>query len=172
MKYLIGLNPISRQFLKTGTVKTLEKQSALRRQNRSEYIRVALVGYTNVGKTTIMNLLSKSENLAENKLFATLDTTVRKMVLERTPILLSDTVGFIRKLPHNLVASFKSTLKEVLEADLILITLDISSSQLMDHFKTIKEVLTARSSERAFLFKLFNKGEIYETSYYICNYIP
>ncbi|HQU77542.1 MAG TPA: GTPase HflX, partial [Chitinophagales bacterium] len=98
-------------------LKDIDKQSHTQRKNRGEFIRVALVGYTNVGKSTLMNVLSKSEVFAENKLFATLDTTVRKVVFERTPFLLSDTVGFIRKLPHHLVESFKSTLDEVREAD-------------------------------------------------------
>src|SRR5688500_4632224 len=104
----------------------IDKQSFTQRKERGEFIRVALVGYTNVGKSTIMNLLSKSEVLAENKLFATLDTTTRKIVYEGTPFLLSDTVGFIRKLPHHLVESFKSTLDEVREADILLHVVDVS----------------------------------------------
>ena len=106
--------------------KDIDKQKTVQRKNRGKLVRVALVGYTNVGKSTIMNLLSKSEVYTENKLFATLDTTVRKVVVENLPFLLSDTVGFIRKLPHHLVESFKSTLDEVRESDILLHVVDIS----------------------------------------------
>ena len=116
------------------------------RQNRGKMVRVALVGYTNVGKSTLMNLLSKSEVLAENKLFATLDTTVRKVTIDNLPFLLSDTVGFIRKLPHHLVESFKSTLDEVREADLLIHVVDISHPNFEEQYevveKTINELLT------------------------------
>ena len=114
----------------------IDKQAFTQRKDRGEFIRVALVGYTNVGKTTIMNLLSKSDVFAENKLFATLDTTTSKVVFENTPFLLSDTVGFIRKLPHHLVESFKSTLDEVREADILLHVVDISHP----HMKTRSEL--------------------------------
>src|SRR5690606_28157686 len=106
-------------------IKTIDKQMAVQRGNRGKMVRVALVGYTNVGKSTLMNVISKSEVFAENKLFATLDTTVRKVVIQNLPFLLSDTVGFIRKLPTQLVESFKSTLDEVREADLLLHVVDI-----------------------------------------------
>src|SRR5438128_7665457 len=111
----------------------IDKQAFTQRKDRGEFIRVALVGYTNVGKSTIMNLLSKSEVFAENKLFATLDTTTRKVVFGATPFLLSDTVGFIRKLPHHLVESFKSTLDEVREADILMHVVDISHPQFEEH---------------------------------------
>ena len=140
---------------------TIEKQSALRRQNRSEYIRVALVGYTNVGKTTLMNLLSKSDNLAENKLFATLDTTVRKMVLDRTPFLLSDTVGFIRKLPHHLVESFKTTLSEAQEADILIHVVDCSHNQHLDQINVVKETLHELKVKPPKTLMLFNKTDAY-----------
>src|SRR5258708_39449796 len=110
-------------------LRVIDKQSATQRKRRGEMIRVALVGYTNVGKSTLMNLLSKSDVFAENKLFATLDTTVRKIVYDRIPFLLSDTVGFIRKLPHDLIESFKSTLDEVREADILVHVVDIYHSQ-------------------------------------------
>ena len=118
-------------FLKDG-LKEIEKQSATQRKQRGEFIRVALVGYTNAGKSTLMNSLSKSEVFAENKLFATLDTTVRKVVFESLPFLLSDTVGFIRKLPHHLVESFKSTLDETRESDILLHVVDMSHPQYED----------------------------------------
>ncbi|HEV7620643.1 MAG TPA: GTPase HflX, partial [Flavisolibacter sp.] len=115
----------------------IDKQAFTQRKERGEFIRVALVGYTNVGKSTIMNLLSKSEVLAENKLFATLDTTTRKLVYDRTPFLLSDTVGFIRKLPHHLVESFKSTLDEVREADILMHVVDISHPNYEDQIGVV-----------------------------------
>ncbi len=115
----------------------IDKQSITQRKDRGEFIRVALVGYTNVGKSTIMNLISKSEVFAENKLFATLDTTTRKVVFETTPFLLSDTVGFIRKLPHHLVESFKSTLDEVREADILLHVVDVSHPQYEDQIGVV-----------------------------------
>src|SRR5687767_15975900 len=119
----------------------IDKQSFTQRKDRGEFIRVALVGYTNVGKSTLMNLLSKSDVFAENKLFATLDTTVRKVVLDQTAFLLSDTVGFIRKLPHHLIESFKSTLDEVHEADLLLHVVDISHPQYEDHIHAVNQTL-------------------------------
>src|SRR3989339_1620089 len=122
-------------------LKQIDKQMATQRKTRNELPRVALIGYTNVGKSTIMNMLSKSDVFAENKLFATLDTTVRKVVIETTPFLLSDTVGFIRKLPHNLVESFKSTLDEVRESDLLLHIVDISHSSFEEQIDIVKETL-------------------------------
>jgi GTP-binding protein HflX len=119
----------------------IDKQMATQRKNRGELVRVALVGYTNVGKSTIMNLISKSEVFAENKLFATLDTTVRKVVLDQIPFLLSDTVGFIRKLPTQLIESFKSTLDEVREADLLVHVVDISHASFEDHIRAVNETL-------------------------------
>ena len=119
----------------------IDRQMAAQRKNRGELIRVALVGYTNVGKSTIMNMLSKSDVFAENKLFATLDTTVRKVVIENVPFLLSDTVGFIRKLPHNLVESFKSTLDEVREADILLHVVDISHESFEDQINVVNGTL-------------------------------
>src|SRR5206468_1529236 len=121
----------------------IDKQAVTQRKDRGEFIRVALVGYTNVGKSTIMNLLSKSDVLAENKLFATLDTTTRKIVYDRTPFLLSDTVGFIRKLPHHLVESFKSTLDEVREADILLHVVDISHPNYEDQLGVVNHRLQA-----------------------------
>src|SRR5215475_4763181 len=117
----------------------IDKQAVTQRKERGEYIRVALVGYTNVGKSTLMNILSKSDVFAENKLFATLDTTTRKVVFENIPFLLSDTVGFIRKLPHHLVESFKSTLDEVRESDLLLHVVDISHPRFEEQIKVVDE---------------------------------
>ncbi len=122
-------------------LKEIDKQNLTRRKQRENIVRVALVGYTNVGKSTLMNALSKSDVFAENKLFATLDTTVRKVVLEGIPFLLSDTVGFIRKLPHNLVESFKSTLDEVREADILLHVVDISHPNFEEHIRVVNETL-------------------------------
>ena len=133
-------------------LKTIDKQMATQRQHRGKMVRVALVGYTNVGKSTIMNLLSKSDVFAENKLFATLDTTVRKVTIENLPFLLSDTVGFIRKLPHHLVESFKSTLDEVREADLLIHVVDISHPNFEEQYgvveQTIRDITSPRPSER------------------------
>ena len=130
-------------------LKKIDRQMATQRQNRGKMVRVALVGYTNVGKSTIMNMLSKSEVFAENKLFATLDTTVRKVTIENLPFLLSDTVGFIRKLPHHLVESFKSTLDEVREADLLIHVVDISHPNFEEQYEvveqTINELLTKQT---------------------------
>ncbi len=122
-------------------LKEIDKQAFTQRKERGEFIRVALVGYTNVGKSTIMNLLSKSDVFAENKLFATLDTTTRKVVLGQTPFLLSDTVGFIRKLPHHLIESFKSTLDEVREADILLHVVDISHPKFEEQLAVVNKTL-------------------------------
>jgi len=140
----------------------IDKQAATQRQVRGTYIRVALVGYTNVGKSTIMNLLSKSEVFAENKLFATLDTTTRKIVYEQTPFLLSDTVGFIRKLPHHLVESFKSTLDEVREADCLLHVVDISHAGYEDQMGVVNKTLQEIGAFDKATITIFNKMDIYE----------
>ena len=122
-------------------LKRIDRQMATQRQNRGKMVRVALVGYTNVGKSTLMNLLSKSEVFAENRLFATLDTTVRKMTINNLPFLLSDTVGFIRKLPHHLIESFKSTLDEVREADLLIHVVDISHPNFEDQYQVVEQTI-------------------------------
>jgi len=140
----------------------IEKQAYTQRKDRGEFIRVALVGYTNVGKSTIMNLLSKSEVLAENKLFATLDTTTRKIVFENTPFLLSDTVGFIRKLPHHLIESFKSTLDEVKESDILLHVVDISHPQYEDQMNVVKTTLAELGCSEKPVITVFNKMDLYE----------
>lgn len=139
----------------------IDKQAFTQRKERGELIRVALVGYTNVGKSTIMNLLSKSEVLAENKLFATLDTTTRKIVYEQTPFLLSDTVGFIRKLPHHLVESFKSTLDEVREADILLHVVDISHPNYEDQIAVVNKTLHELQSFEKPIITIFNKMDLY-----------
>ncbi|MEZ4941130.1 MAG: GTPase HflX [Saprospiraceae bacterium] len=144
----------------------IDKQSQTQRKTRGELIRVALVGYTNVGKSTLMNLLSKSEVLAENKLFATLDTTVRKVVFERMPFLLSDTVGFIRKLPHHLVESFKSTLDEVRECDILLHVVDIAHPQFEDHVKTVQKTLQEIGAGEKPTLMVFNKFDLYRERYF------
>ncbi len=140
----------------------IDKQSFTQRKERGELIRVSLVGYTNVGKSTIMNLLSKSEVFAENKLFATLDTTTRKIVYESTPFLLSDTVGFIRKLPHHLVESFKSTLDEVREADILLHVADISHPQFEEHIGVVNKTLQDLHAFNKPILTIFNKMDLYE----------
>ena len=142
-------------------LKKIDKQMATQRGNRGSLVRVALVGYTNVGKSTIMNLLSKSEVFAENKLFATLDTTVRKVVLDNLPFLLSDTVGFIRKLPHQLVESFKSTLDEVREADLLLHVVDISHPRFEDQIDVVRQTLVEIGAGDKPVFLVFNKIDAY-----------
>ncbi len=142
-------------------LKKIDKQMAVQRSNRGQLVRVALVGYTNVGKSTIMNLISKSEVFAENKLFATLDTTVRKVVLDNLPFLLSDTVGFIRKLPHQLVESFKSTLDEVREADLLLHVVDISHPNFEEQIAVVKETLQEIGAGEKPVFLIFNKLDAY-----------
>ena len=147
-------------------LETIDRQNQTQRKNRGELIRVALVGYTNVGKSTLMNVLSKSEVFAENKLFATLDTTVRKVVLEQTPFLLSDTVGFIRKLPHHLVESFKSTLDEVRESDLLIHVIDISHPQYEDHIATVQQTLTEMGVQDKPMMLVFNKIDLYREQYY------
>lgn len=139
----------------------IDKQKATQRKNRGRMIRVALVGYTNVGKSTLMNLLSKSEVFAENKLFATLDTTVRKVIIENLPFLLSDTVGFIRKLPTDLVESFKSTLDEVREADLLLHVVDISHPQFEEQIDVVEKTLTEIGVSGKPSMIVFNKIDAY-----------
>jgi len=139
----------------------IDKQMRTQRGNRGAMVRVALVGYTNVGKSTIMNMLSKSEVFAENKLFATLDTTVRKVVVENLPFLLADTVGFIRKLPHQLIESFKSTLDEVREADVLVHVVDISHPQFEDHIKTVEKTLSEIESIDKPTILVFNKVDQY-----------
>lgn len=134
---------------------------AVQRSNRGSMVRVALVGYTNVGKSTLMNLISKSEVFAENKLFATLDTTVRKVVFDNLPFLLSDTVGFIRKLPTELIESFKSTLDEVREADLLLHVVDISHPQFEDQIAVVKQTLQDIGAGDKPVYLVFNKVDAY-----------
>ncbi|HRO07138.1 MAG TPA: GTPase HflX [Ferruginibacter sp.] len=140
----------------------IDKQAFTQRKERGEFIRVALVGYTNVGKSTIMTLLSKSEVLAENKLFATLDTTTRKVVFGQTPFLLSDTVGFIRKLPHHLVESFKSTLDEVREADVLIHVVDISHPQYEEQLQVVNKTLAELGAGEKPTITVFNKLDQYE----------
>jgi GTP-binding protein HflX len=142
----------------------IDKQAFVQRKDRGEFIRVALVGYTNVGKSTIMNLLSKSEVFAENKLFATLDTTTRKIVFENTPFLLSDTVGFIRKLPHHLVESFKSTLDEVRESDILIHVVDTSHPQYEEQIGIVNKTLTDINAYDKPVITVFNKMDLYETN--------
>ena len=139
----------------------IDRQKTTQRSNRGRMIRVALVGYTNVGKSTLMNLLSKSEVFAENKLFATLDTTVRKVIVDNLPFLLSDTVGFIRKLPHDLVDSFKSTLDEVREADLLLHVVDISHPEFEDQIKVVEKTLSDLGCAEKPSMIIFNKVDAY-----------
>ena len=138
-------------------LKTIDKQMATQRQHRGKMVRVALVGYTNVGKSTLMNLLSKSDVFAENKLFATLDTTVRKVTVENLPFLLSDTVGFIRKLPHHLVESFKSTLDEVREADLLVHVVDISHPNFEEQYEVVQQTIADICKEDKPTIVVFNK---------------
>lgn len=138
-------------------LKGIDKQMATQRKNRGALVRVALVGYTNVGKSTLMNVLSKSEVFAENKLFATLDTTVRKVVIGNLPFLLTDTVGFIRKLPTQLVESFKSTLDEVREADLLVHVVDISHASFEDHVNSVNQILAEIESKEKPTIMVFNK---------------
>jgi len=142
-------------------LKQIDKQMYTQRQNRGKLVRVALVGYTNVGKSTLMNLLSKSKVFAENKLFATLDTTVRKVVIHNLPILLTDTVGFIRKLPTQLVESFKSTLDEVREADVLLHVVDISHPSFEDHYNTVNKIMAEIDSSDKPTIVVFNKIDTY-----------
>ncbi|WP_421942139.1 GTPase HflX [Pedobacter sp.] len=142
-------------------LRQIDKQNETQRKNRGQLIRVALVGYTNVGKSTIMNMLSKSEVFAENKLFATLDTTVRKVVIDNLPFLLSDTVGFIRKLPHHLVECFKSTLDEVREADILIHVVDVSHPNFEDQIHTVNETLKDIGAIDKDMILVFNKIDAY-----------
>ncbi|TXE18284.1 GTPase HflX [Psychroserpens burtonensis] len=143
-------------------IKIIDKQMAVQRGNRGKMVRVALVGYTNVGKSTLMNVISKSDVFAENKLFATLDTTVRKVVIQNLPFLLTDTVGFIRKLPTQLIESFKSTLDEVREADLLLHVVDISHPNFEEHIDSVNKVLGEIDSSNKPTIMVFNKIDAYE----------
>ena len=143
-------------------LKEIDKQASTQRKERGELVRVALVGYTNVGKSTLMNLLSKSEVFAENKLFATLDTTTRKMVYENIPFLMSDTVGFIRKLPHHLVESFKSTLDEVRESDLLLHVVDISHPRYEEQIGVVNKTLQEINAFDKPVIYVFNKMDLFE----------
>ncbi len=147
-------------------IKTIDKQMAVQRGNRGKLVRVALVGYTNVGKSTLMNVISKSEVFAVNKLFATIDTTVRKVVIGNLPFLVSDTVGFIRKLPTQLVESFKSTLDEVREADLLLHVVDISHSNFEEHIESVNQILDEIESKDKPTIMVFNKIDAYESEPY------
>lgn len=143
-------------------IKTIDKQMSVQRGNRGAMVRVALVGYTNVGKSTLMNAIGKSDVFVENKLFATLDTTVRKVVIKNLPFLLSDTVGFIRKLPTQLVESFKSTLDEVREADLLLHVVDISHPDFEDHIESVNKILQDIKSDNKPTIMVFNKIDAYK----------
>ena len=143
-------------------IKTIDKQMSVQRGNRGAMVRVALVGYTNVGKSTLMNVISKSDVFVENKLFATLDTTVRKVVVGNLPFLLSDTVGFIRKLPTQLIDSFKSTLDEVREADLLLHIVDISHHEFEDHIAAVNQILSDIKSADKPIIMVFNKIDAYQ----------
>ncbi len=144
----------------------IDQQAQTQRKNRDVMVRVALVGYTNVGKSTLMNLLSKSDVFAEDKLFATLDTTVRKVVFGKMPFLLSDTVGFIRKLPHHLIESFKSTLDEVLESDILLHVVDISHPQYEDQIRTVNQTLQELHAYEKPTLLIFNKIDRYRDRYF------
>jgi GTP-binding protein HflX len=144
----------------------IDKQMSTQRSNRGKLVRVALVGYTNVGKSTLMNLLSKSNVLAENKLFATLDTTVRKIQIDNLPLLVSDTVGFIRKLPTQLVESFKSTLDEVREADVLLHIVDISHKNFTEHIESVNKIMTEIESIDKPSIMVFNKIDAYSPEPY------
>ena len=148
-------------FLLKKKIKTIDKQMHVQRGNRGKMIRVALVGYTNVGKSTLMNVLSKSKVFAEDKLFATLDTTVRKVVVKNLPFLMSDTVGFIRKLPTQLIESFKSTLDEVREADLLIHVVDISHSNFEEHIESVNKILEEIKSSDKKTIMVFNKIDEY-----------
>ena len=147
-------------------IKTIDKQMSVQRGNRGKLIRVALVGYTNVGKSTLMNTISKSQVFAEDKLFATLDTTTRKVVIGNLPFLLGDTVGFIRKLPTQLIESFKSTLDEVREADLLLHVVDISHANFKDHIESVNNTLKDIDAQNKPLIMVFNKIDAYKRDFY------
>jgi GTP-binding protein HflX len=147
-------------------IKVIDKQMATQRSNRGAMVRVALVGYTNVGKSTLMNAVGKSDVFVENKLFATLDTTVRKTVIKNLPFLLSDTVGFIRKLPTQLVESFKSTLDEVREADLLLHVVDISHPYFEDHIASVNQILQDIKSADKPTIMVFNKIDAFQSVYF------
>lgn len=147
-------------------LKEIDKQNVTRRKSRGEMVRVALVGYTNVGKSTLMNLLAKETVFAENKLFATLDTTVRKVTFNTVPFLLSDTVGFIRKLPHHLVESFKSTLDEAIEADILLHVVDISHAAFQDQMNVVNDILKELGCADKPVIIIFNKMDLYEQKQY------
>ena len=147
-------------------LEVIAKQDRTRRKNRGQLIRVSLVGYTNVGKSTILNLLSKSEVFAENKLFATLDTTVRKIAWEGVPFLMADTVGFIRKLPHHLIESFNSTLDEVRESDILLHVVDVAHPQYEDHIKTVNNTLLDLGVKDKPTILIFNKIDLYRKRYF------
>lgn len=140
---------------------TIDKQMATQRKNRDALVRVALVGYTNVGKSTIMNMITKADVFAENKLFATLDTTVRKVVIQNLPFLISDTVGFIRKLPHQLVESFKSTLDEVRESDILIHVVDISHPNFEDHIQVVQNTIKEIGAGDIYTIMVFNKIDAY-----------
>lgn len=154
------LNKIS---LLKDRLKSIDRQNETQRKNRGQMIRVALVGYTNVGKSTIMNMISKSDVFAENKLFATLDTTVRKVVIDNLPFLLSDTVGFIRKLPHHLVECFKSTLDEVREADILIHVVDVSHPSFEDHIRAVNETLKDLGALDKPTIMVFNKIDAFQS---------
>ncbi|MCS7036826.1 MAG: GTPase HflX [Saprospiraceae bacterium] len=147
-------------------LREIDRQAQTQRKTRGEWVRVALVGYTNAGKSTLMNLLSKSEVLAEDRLFATLDTTVRKVVFGQMPFLLSDTVGFIRKLPHHLVESFKSTLDEVRESDLLLHVVDVAHPQFEDHIRTVQQTLAELGAAEKTTIMVYNKIDLYRERYF------
>jgi GTP-binding protein HflX len=144
-----------------GQLQKIDQQNQTQRKSRGEMVRVALVGYTNAGKSTTMNLISKSDVFAENKLFATLDTTVRKVVFDRMPFLLSDTVGFIRKLPHHLVESFKSTLDEVRESDLLVHLVDLSHKSYEDQIATVNQTIKGLGADKIPMLLVFNKLDLY-----------
>ena len=152
-------------------LKKIDKQNITRRKSRADMTRVALVGYTNVGKSTLMNLLAKENVFAENKLFATLDTTVRKVTFNAVPFLLSDTVGFIRKLPHHLVESFKSTLDEAIEADILLHVVDISHPAFQDQMNVVNEILKELKCDTKPVIVIFNKMDLYEQNQFD-EYLP
>jgi GTP-binding protein HflX len=142
-------------------LRKIDRQMSSQRSNRGNLVRLAIVGYTNVGKSTLMNTFAKTEVFVENKLFATLDTTVRKIVIENLPFLLTDTVGFIRKLPHQLVESFKSTLDEVREADVLLHVVDVSHPKFEDHIRVVKQTLKEIGGGDKPVFMVFNKIDAY-----------